>query len=171
MLKRIIFIIAAFIFIFQGTALFSQGSPRDEMARVEKELAREERELDLRRRQMEVRKERIGLEQHEMEMDIYEKVQEKKHSKMVQDLKQGKLPKMKPSHKMDPRARAIKERKDFWGLVFLCMLIIRVPLSIVVTKDVRQRQNMSSIWIFIVLIGGVPAAIAYALFCMSHKKA
>ncbi len=53
----------------------------------------------------------------------------------------------------------------------LIVLLIRIMLLVVVIKDVKQRANASNLWIFIVLLGGIPAAIAYGVFCISCKKA
>ncbi len=101
--------------------------------------------------------------------------------KMTMDLRSDRSLRKKGDHRK--RIKRFKRKKGHFGkgflgfkmkrfkLVILCMLLIRILLAIAIAKDVEQRSNLSKLWIFIVLLGGIPAAIAYALLCISLKKA
>ncbi len=57
------------------------------------------------------------------------------------------------------------------GAFFLLMAVINVLLTIWVYQDVRARKTASGLWILIVLLGGIPAMIAYALVRLPEVRA
>lgn len=171
MLKKILIILLFLIFVFSISPLFSQEGKGDKGG-WEKRMADQEQSLKKRRRQLKIRKQLMEVEEQELRLDLREKIHHKKHEKMMKDLKEGRLPKKSGAGKKHKSPFMGHGGHRFFGfrLFILCMLIIRILLLIVVTKDVKERTNISSIWIFIVLLGGIPAAIAYTLFCISNKK-
>ncbi|OGH58232.1 MAG: hypothetical protein A3G34_11930 [Candidatus Lindowbacteria bacterium RIFCSPLOWO2_12_FULL_62_27] len=59
----------------------------------------------------------------------------------------------------------------FLCILFTVLAIIHVLLAIEVFKDVRASEpKMSGLWVAVVLLGGLPATVAYALFRLVQIK-
>lgn len=58
-----------------------------------------------------------------------------------------------------------KKHKIFWLFVLFSIVVVRILLGTIVFMDLRSSAvEMSGLWIIVVLLGGVLASIAYALF-------
>ena len=64
-----------------------------------------------------------------------------------------------------------RELADLVSLFLLLALAVRILLAVWIHLDCRKRQTGSGLWIFIILLGGVLAAIAYGVVRMGDLRA
>ena len=57
------------------------------------------------------------------------------------------------------------------GLLLIISLTLRILLAVWVHLDCRKRQTGSGLWIFIILLGGLLATIAYGIMRMGDLRA
>jgi len=122
-----------------------------EAEKIEPELENRERELDLRTHELELRKRELGLQMEKKKLDLKQKMMGRKfHRKYYPGF--------------------ARKCRFFCGLIFMCAIIVRILLAIIVFRDIKQYPNISGLWIVIVLIGGFLGGIIYAIFRISYTK-
>lgn len=58
-----------------------------------------------------------------------------------------------------------------WKAILLFLGILHILLSVIVYKDVRgSTPRMNSLWIVVVLLGGIPATVAYGVMRLVQIK-
>ena len=112
---------------------------------LEEEFHRQHLEIELKRKELD-----FETDRRLRELDIDRQVLDLEH--MEQDI------------------RYDRELADLVTLFLLLSFTVRILLAVWVHLDCRKRQTGSGLWIFIILLGGVLAAIAYGVVRMGDIR-
>lgn len=123
-------------------------------------IARADDELDKWKASLEKREQSLKLQEKSMELDrraaqLKEKEQAIKEGRWKED-KEGDR-----RHENYGRAGHC----PFWRQILLYLAVIHLMLAVIVFRDVRASDpRMSGMWVAVVLMGGLPATVAYGIF-------
>lgn len=132
-------------------------------------LRKWDKSLDLKEQELELKGRERELERRESRLDGGEESREcpvavrQACSKSGDEYKCGKGDswKSKWQHKRCCR---------FWTRALVFFAVLNTLLAIAVGMDLRKNSKLSGLWIVIVLIGSIPATVAYALFRLVEQR-